>query len=512
MAARASVAVLVLFVEACSGPQISPRAAAGEIVVPRLWDDDALATWATPVAGLGVPPTYPSAAEYYAAPVDSLRTYPVYHPAREPLGYREWIRSQGPRPIIEPATLRTEADWIRAGQEVFEALDDADSRTDDPRVIEHFTNAGAVDRYRDAAHDVVTKEGILLDYRWVVDNDGALKLSFSDCSGCHTRLLGDGTVLLAAPCNFDISSAPAVDLMLEQLRRVEPSSASASFYREFGVPWLADDPHARFRAMSDAELKAFRAQDTGEPPGTLFARFNGSPLYPTRMADLRGVGHRRYLDATGTHENRGPADVARYGILVEFAESGVFGPYHMRTPQGERVRRRPSDAAMYAMALYLYSLEPAPSPHPTDERARHGREIFAREGCDGCHSGPYYTSNELVAVDGFAPPLGDAATARLDILPRRVGTDPGLALRTRKGTGYYKIPSLRGLWYRGLFEHDGSIATLEDWFDPRRLRADYVPSGWRGYGVTTRAIPGHPFGLELSAADKEALIAFLLTL
>jgi len=36
---------------------------------------------------------------------------------------------------------------------------------------------------------------------------------------------------------------------------------------------------------------------------------------------------------------------------------------------------------------------------------------------------------------------------------------------TRKGTGYYKVPSLRGLWYRGPYEHDGSVATLEDWFD-----------------------------------------------
>jgi hypothetical protein len=102
--------------------------------------------------------------------------------------------------------------------------------------------------------------------------------------------------------------------------------------------------------------------------------------------------------------------------------------------------------------------------------------------------------------------------AGLDVLPGRVGTDPGLALRTRKGTGYYKIPSLRGVWYRGLFEHNGSVASLEDWFDPRRVRPDYVPSGWRGRGVTARAVPGHRFGLDLPAEDKQALIAFLRTL
>jgi hypothetical protein len=85
-------------------------------------------------------------------------------------------------------------------------------------------------------------------------------------------------------------------------------------------------------------------------------------------------------------------------------------------------------------------------------------------------------------------------------------------MRTRRGTGYYKVPSLKGVWYRSMFEHSGSVATLEDWFDPRRLRDDYVPTGFKGYGVKTRAVRGHEFGLKLSAEDKRALIAFLKTL
>ena len=72
--------------------------------------------------------------------------------------------------------------------------------------------------------------------------------------------------------------------------------------------------------------------------------------------------------------------------------------------------------------------------------------------------------------------------------------------------------SLKGVWYRGPFEHSGSVATLEDWFDPRRLRDDYVPTGFIGYGLKTRTVKGHEFGLQLSAEDKRALIAFLKTL
>jgi hypothetical protein len=100
----------------------------------------------------------------------------------------------------------------------------------------------------------------------------------------------------------------------------------------------------------------------------------------------------------------------------------------------------------------------------------------------------------------------------LDILPVSVGTDPGLALKTRKGTGYYKVPSLKGLWYRGRYLHDGALTNLEEMFDPARLKDDYVPSGFMPAGVKTRAVKGHEFGLKLTPGDKSALIAFLKTL
>ena len=98
-------------------------------------------------------------------------------------------------------------------------------------------------------------------------------------------------------------------------------------------------------------------------------------------------------------------------------------------------------------------------------------------------------------------------------MPRSVGTDPAFALLTRKGTGFYKVPTLLGLWYRGPFEHNGSCATLEDWFNPARTNDTYVPTGWRGPpGTKTRAVKGHEFGLDLSKEDNQALIAFLRTL
>ena len=136
--------------------------------------------------------------------------------------------------------------------------------------------------------------------------------------------------------------------------------------------------------------------------------------------------------------------------------------------------------------------------------------MFKREGCAACHTPPLYSNNKLTLAEGFKPP--EEHFSKYDILRVSVGTDASLALRTRRGTGYYKVPSLKGVWYRGPFEHGGSVATLEDWFNAERLKDGYVPTGFKGYGVRTRAVKGHPFGLSVSAADKKALIAFLRTL
>jgi hypothetical protein len=124
--------------------------------------------------------------------------------------------------------------------------------------------------------------------------------------------------------------------------------------------------------------------------------------------------------------------------------------------------------------------------------------------------------DDLADFGGFTPAEGfsipEDHLEKYEILRVRIGTDPNLAMGTRRGTGYYKVPSLKGVWYRGFFEHNGSVATLEDWFDPARLRDDYVPTGFKGLGIKTRAVKGHEFGPRLPPEDKRALIAFLKTL
>ena len=46
--------------------------------IPKTWDEEKLADWATPLAGIDTRPTHISPEKYYSLPVDNLKTYPVY--------------------------------------------------------------------------------------------------------------------------------------------------------------------------------------------------------------------------------------------------------------------------------------------------------------------------------------------------------------------------------------------------------------------------------------------------
>jgi hypothetical protein len=200
----------------------------------------------------------------------------------------------------------------------------------------------------------------------------------------------------------------------------------------------------------------------------------------------------------------------RYAALVQGVDCLDFGTHRFFTDEQRRILYRYDDAVLFAVAQYIYSLQPPPNPHKWDDRAAVGQKVFQREGCPGCHTPPLYTNNKLTLAVGYSPPTDHPFHD--DILPVTVGTDPGLALKTRKGSGLYKVPSLRGVWYRGLYLHDGSVASLEEMFDPNRLSPDHVPGGWKGPSVQKRSIPGHLFGLHLLPDDKTALVAFLKTL
>ncbi len=467
--------------------------------IPRTWDTEALATLEVPHPDPNYSPVAVSAEYYYAVPVRPVyKTYPVYAPGREPAHYLEWLREQEPQITFDPAQLHSQEDWTRAGELVFDApfgfnfvISFADVR-----------NAAWFEHVKPP----VTRAGVVPFVTYVIREKGKIELGTFACAMCHTRLLPDGTIVKGAQGNFSIDRANGFGF------RLAPVPVLRSIYRSLsGAPWLKPDPADLANTLSAEEL----ATQFDAAPAGVIVRNRSSMNYPTAIPDLIGVKNRRYLDRTGLVQQRGIGDLMRYAALNnEMDFLSKFGDF---IPRGIDYKSLPtpstqlrySEEQLYALSLYLYALKPPPNPNRPSALTQRGGKIFGAS-CAGCHIPPFYTNNKLTPARGFTVP--EDHTKKYDVMRVEIGTDPGLTLHTRRGTGYYKVPSLLGVWYRGPFEHDGSVATLEGWFDPRRLSPEYVPTGFKGYGTQTRAVKGHEFGLNLSTDDKRALIAFLRTL
>ncbi|MBK9167091.1 MAG: hypothetical protein IPM24_06450 [Bryobacterales bacterium] len=462
--------------------------------VPRTWTDAAVAELEVPLANPASSPVHISEEAYYKIPERTLhKTYPVYHPDREPAGYQQWLKEQEPQVVFAPG--ETPSDWVRAGEIVFNAptsFGPVFFSAEDVRDRKFYEETGMP----------VAADGTIPFANWVVRKKGQVELGSMGCNTCHTRVLSDGTTVPGAQGNNpgDRQGARMLrlgarfageDKILERIR---------GFAAQFEMPWLASDPNRRARSMP---LDALIAAGEAIPPGVT-ARSNTSMFVPPQVPDLIGVQDRRFLDHTGLVRHRGIADLMRYSTLVQDVMG--FARYGDLPPRATGPGIRYSDAQLYALAIYVYSLRPPPNPHRETEQTARGREVFEREKCHVCHAPPFYTNNRLIPAPGFRPPAKHKSL--YGVMDRRVDTDPRYTLETRKGTGYYKVPSLKGVWYRGPFGHNGWVMTLEEWFDPARLRDGYVASGFRTGG----RVPGHEYGLKLPPGDKSALLAFLRTL
>jgi hypothetical protein len=169
---------------------------------------------------------------------------------------------------------------------------------------------------------------------------------------------------------------------------------------------------------------------------------------PAKIPDLRAVRFERWLQWSGAVKQLDRTSLAlRIETLIISARN---------------YRERPPRAIALGLAAYVWSLAdalPRTSPPPSFVAA-----------CGSCHEG-----------DGLA---GD----RVDV--DEVGTDATLARSLDRGTGAYRVTSLRGVGTRGALMHDASIVDLDTLLSPDRAG-------------------GHRYGLDLGRAAREEILAFL---
>lgn len=468
--------------------------------VPRVWDERQMAAMELPLARPEFSARHATAEAYYKIPVlEIFKSHPIYRPDLAPANYLAFLQAQQPEMEWDAAKLpQTQAEWIRAGEALFDTptrigrLAYGEVDINDPYVYQSG--------WYQAVKPTVGYDGALPGIRFVIRKKGKLEIGLNACSMCHSRVMPDGFITMGAPGQFTYDAAVA-----EDMRRSGKVAAMVEQNRQwmrvrFFTPWAADKwtaiNHQQMALLFDGHV------------GGVMSIERTTPMAPVKVPDLIGVADRQYLGATGLVRQRSIEDLMRFIALHSAGDSLTsFGPW---TAPVMKDLVRFSDEQIYALAQYLYSLKMPKNPYKANSFTKKGRVVFEREGCAACHAGPSFTNNKLMPAPGFRVPAEHLKM--YDIMPESIGTDPALALETRRGTGYYRVPSLNGLWYRGPFGHNGTVAEIEHWFTPQRLTPEFFPAGFGGLSGPQGAVKGHEFGLRLNGQDQAALLAYLRTL
>lgn len=178
---------------------------------------------------------------------------------------------------------------------------------------------------------------------------------------------------------------------------------------------------------------------------------------PVMISDIRPVKFLSYLHHDANVKQR---DLTTLAIRIET----------LIITSHQQVSRPPREISL-ALANYVWSLSDS-LPSPPSEQAA-GADVFAKN-CASCHDPQNNFTGEPIAIE-------------------LVGTDPTLGLSSERGTGKYRVPSLRGLGTRTPLLHDASVLSIDALLDPTRTN-------------------GHAFGLDLDDADRAALVAYLKAL
>src|SRR4029077_10141942 len=167
---------------------------------------------------------------------------------------------------------------------------------------------------------------------------------------------------------------------------INPQLSAAGISRRFfGAPWITPDPTA---PLSGNTIADFVAHVSTIPAG-VNVRQGTSAIMPVQIPDLIGVEDRQYLDHTGLQQHRSVVNLMRYDAVNNFIEEVTdydgFRPVTGKAALPDvKTLEREGDLELYALAQYLYSLQPPPNPNAFDETAARGQKVFQREGCQRC--------------------------------------------------------------------------------------------------------------------------------
>lgn len=323
------------------------------------------------------------------------------------------------------------------------------------------------------------------------------------CALCHVGKLADGTLWLGAP-NLELD------------------------FGRFGVEvdkrWVAAGHPSRL-----TELEKSKALALG--PGRTNAESSDYPfVVPADFPMYFNLGQRTHMNYLGTGAN------VRTEVYFSIYTFGAGSPN-----DDTAIVKFPKESRVDDFATFLGSLAPPPAPPEDPALVAAGRAAFDKAACGSCHHVDALPKDDIVPLDAMGTeraatdpkfPRGSIATDpehwNLDFGPAggaggSSGGDAGFgdligfifahSLTVGESDGYRAL-DLHGVWLSPPYLHNGSVPTLDDLLRPAAERPTTFMRGSFTVDTTQRANGngGHEFGVDLSADEKTALVAYLKSL
>lgn len=315
------------------------------------------------------------------------------------------------------------------------------------------------------------------------------------CALCHVGELPDGRLWIGAPNTHLEFSRFLVE-------------ANDRWVARGNEPFLDDVERAKRLALGPGRTSAESSEVAMAVPADFPVYFD--------LADRTALN---YLGTGG--------DVRTEVYLALYA-FGVGNP----NPR-EAVIRWQGEARVGPLVDFMGHIAAPSAPAQDPAMVEAGRAIYERERCDGCHHVDDSSALGIVtyddAPDGLERYPGDdpdfpRGSIRTSAAHRSlIDTDEGVGdifrfitthgLTTTLSDGY-RASDLHALWATAPYLHNGSVPTLDDLLRPPAERPATFDRDGFTVGTTTEGNgnEGHEFGTGITAEERAALVAYLLSL
>lgn len=191
-----------------------------------------------------------------------------------------------------------------------------------------------------------------------------------------------------------------------------------------------------------------------------------------------------------------------HDLFIDAFGSSAYSIDKVKDALSQFIRSIVSFNSKYDVGRTQVSMMASPFPNFTDEENR-GKDLFMKPfsqgglNCYACHTTEAFVSPNIGPINNGLDAVSTTDLGAFDFYTNNVNM-----------TGAFKIPTLRNIVYSGPYMHDGRFNSIYE-------VVEFYNSGVQNHAQLSPLLKdatGQPRRLNLSEADKQALVKFLNTL